>query len=187
MSMETAVADVPASDFLSRLDRLCQRASVDSQRKRTRGRRGISARMIRGSPREGATPPRGMCYDGSVFYVFSAAIRLLSVVGAHTKVPQTVTLVPSAGVCGDGPLEFHCSGANKSSKHVARCIVRDIMQAGLDLFKLRTRHLFEDVFSIETADHLTVAQRDWGWGALPEDLQVRWAYAAFRIRYLTRL
>ena len=79
--------------------------------------------MIKGGPRK-------VCYDGSVFYVFSAAIRLLSIVGAHAKVPQTVTLVPSAGVCGDGPLEFQCSGANKSSKHAARCIVRDIMQAG---------------------------------------------------------
>ena len=56
--------------------------------------------MIKGGPREGATPPCGVCYDGSVFYVFSAAIRLLSIVGAHTKVPQTVTLVPSASVCG---------------------------------------------------------------------------------------
>ena len=142
--------------------------------------------VIKGSPRKGVTSPCRMCYEGSVFYVFSAAIRLLSIVGAHTNVPQTVTLVPSAGVCGGGQLEFHCSGANRRSKHAARCIVRDIMQAGRGLFKLRTRSLFEGVFSIETADHLAVAQRDLGWGSLPEDMQVRWAYAAFRIRYLTR-
>ena len=179
---------VPASDFLSRLDRLCQRASEDSQRKGTRRRRGHCAQMIGGSPRLGATPPCGLCYDGSVFYVFSAAIRLLNIVGAHTEVPQTVTLVPSAGVGGDGPLELHCSGAHKRSKHVARCIVRDIMHAGLDLFRLRTRHLlFEDASRAATADRRTVAQQGWGWEALPEDLHVRWAYAAFRIRYLTRL
>jgi len=88
-----AMSAATASAFLSRLDRLCQRASAGSQRKRTRGQRGNSARMIKGGPREGR-------YDGSVFYVFSAAIRLLSIVGAHTKVPQTATLVPSAGVCG---------------------------------------------------------------------------------------
>ena len=84
-----AMSAATASAFLSRLDRLCQRASAGSQREKTRGQRGNSARMIKGGSREGR-------YDGSVFYVFSAA----SIVGAHTKAPQTVTLVPSASVCG---------------------------------------------------------------------------------------
>ena len=122
--------------------------------------------MIKGGSRKGR-------YDGSVFYVFSAAIRLLSIVGAHTKVPQTVTLVPSASVCGARVR----SGANKSSKHAARCIVRDIMQAGLDLCKLRASHLF----SIEAARSRI------GTGAGGHCQRICWAYAAFRIRYLTRL
>jgi hypothetical protein len=132
-------------------------------------------------------------FQGSVFYAFAAAVRLLDVVAAATgkKTRETngcftIALIPAAPVTAVGaPLTVTCSAADKETRRRARAVVRDVMAAGLDLFCQRTRAEFTAAFEITTEAQLAVAQREWAWKSLTDDLRLRWAYAAFRLRYLT--
>ena len=119
--------------------------------------------------------------------------RLLDIVASatNTKTRQsnglfTIVLVPTAPVTSVGaPFAFTCSAADKETRRRARVIVRDVMAAGLDLFCQRTRAEFTAAFEITAEAQLAVAQREWAWKTLTDDLRLRWAYAAFRVRYLT--
>ena len=168
-----------AVPFYERLDRVALKAKVGKRKRRDDHGLPVGA-------------PTAM-FKGSVFYVFAAAMRLLDIVASatNTKTRQsnglfTIVLVPTAPVTSVGaPFAFTCSAADKETRRRARVIVRDVMAAGLDLFCQRTRAEFTAAFEITAEAQLAVAQREWAWKTLTDDLRLRWAYAAFRVRYLT--
>jgi hypothetical protein len=167
-----------ALPYYERLDRVALRAKV-LQRKRKRGSECLRVKL--GGESQPATVAT---FEGSVFYMFAAAVRLLNIAASAATRDATVVLVPTAPVAG-APLALRCAGVGKGTRHEARAIVRDVMAGGLDLFCQRTRGTFTAAFDITSDEQLAVAQRQWAWKALTDDLRLRWAYAAFRIRYLT--
>jgi hypothetical protein len=188
---EIGPADAPtlrrdvALPYYERLDRVALRAKV-LQRKRKRGSESLRVKL------GGESQPTTVAtFEGSVFYMFAAAIHLLNIAAsASTRdanglaTRSNVVLVPTAPVAGT-PLALRCEGVGKGTRHEARAIVRDVMAGGLDLFCQRTRGTFTAAFDITSEEQLAVAQRQWAWKALTDDLRLRWAYAACRIRYLT--
>jgi len=189
-----------AVPFYKRLDRVVARKTKQGgQRKRKRtekqsqtGATGLRAPGGRGS--EGlhrCHRPPATAFEGSVFYMFQAAVNLLSVVAAppcragDARGGSTIVLVPTIPVDG-APIAVTCADrSDKSARQEARAVVRDVMAAGRDLFCQRTRAEFTSAFEIASERDLTVAQCDWAWTNMTEDLRLRWAYSAFRIRYLT--
>lgn len=122
-----------------------------------------------------------------MFYVFQAAVALLNVVAAPPKnrAAARIVLVPTLPVQGT-PIAVTCEGhSDKWARREARVVARDVMAAGRDLFCQRTRAEFTRAFEIASERDLTVAQCDWAWTNMTEDLRLRWAYAAFRLRFLT--
>lgn len=167
-----------ALPYYERLDRVALRAKV-LQRKRKRGSECLRVKL------GGESQPTTVAtFEGSVFYMFAAAVHLLNIAASAATRDATVVLVPTAPVAG-APLALRCAGVGKGTRHEARAIVRDVMAGGLDLFCQRTRGTFTAAFNITSDEQLVVAQRQWAWKALTDDLRLRWAYAAFRIRYLT--
>ena len=164
-----------ALPFYRRLDRVALKA------KRKRKREDACHCVKLGG---GKDQPLAVTFEGSVFYMFAAAIRLLHIAASAPSARSHIVLVPTCPVSG-APLALRCAGVGKGTRHEARAIVRDVMAAGLDLFCQRTRDTFMSAFDIASAAQLEVAQREWAWKALTDDLRLRWAYAAFRIRYLT--
>ena len=168
-----------AAPFYLRLDRVALKAKAGKRKRHD----------DRGLPDSAQTAT----FTGSIFYMFAAAVRLLDIVASATNTKTresngvvTIALVPAAPVTAVGaPITVTCSAADKETRRRARLIVRDVMAAGLDLFCQRTRAEFTAAFEITAEAQLAVAQREWAWKALTDDLRLRWAYAAFRVRYLT--
>jgi len=179
----------PASAFHRRLDRLCHQArsrKLSGKRRRSdNGPRTHSRTIGARRPDAAATVE----FSGSVYYVFAAAVGLLEEVAAGGTAERLLHVVPSANVVGTGSLALRVSPAERSFKNspaAARAILRDLMGAGQELFCIRTRHLFTSAFHVEREAQLAVAQREWAWPAMTPDQRLRWAYAAFRVQYLTR-
>jgi hypothetical protein len=167
-----------ATPLHRRLDRLVAR---DKTRRRWRLHKTFT---VSREPAPRATQP--LFFEGSVWYFFKLAINLLSIVGEIGPPPVAIALVPSSPVVGTPFVLGYRPQGRSSARYEARAIVKSLMVAGLDLFCQRTRPTFHDGFDIVSEEQLAVAQREWAWKTtLTDDLRMRWAYAAFRLRYLT--